>query len=524
MTSKRKGTSSTSSAKRQRVFELGAPTEDDKQFQPTISSSGWSVRTVKRPLPMSLGAMAARVFAKNLSALYDGEHVQESIRRQLQLLPETIASRLFAVLKEVRPRMLSHAFITAYFLRGDNISLSNDLTQVNKHTIQSISRAGESLRRLELRDLAEIGDATFASIFQKLPHLEILVLRGCTKVSDKTVNSIALSCPLLKVANLSYTTPSTTALTRLLTCCTNIEILKLAGVPKLTASFLGTLGTIVTATGARVGSKLRTLKLRLIKTLDIPFEALLLTLPHLTTLDVSFTDLQHLPTTFPDDPDEYPTHMSKLSLLSTPIKVSLLPPLIARFSHLRTLSLGALGGQSTPTLRDDTLEELTLVLRDFRELENISLVGNAKLGFGTRGKQALASFVKEVGRRCLSLSLASIPMLKSSALEGLLPQPTVLSEDAEAASVTPYDSPSTLRDLNICNTAIGDEAVPYIASCTSLSRLVVSGTKFSSEGIMEIIDGCTLLEHIDLTACRGVKITDRRRFFEVREHLCSATA
>lgn len=141
--------------------------------------------------------------------------------------------------------------------------------------------------------------------------------------------------------------------------------------------------------------------MRLVKTIDLPFETLLLTLPNLTTLDVSFTDLQHLPTTFPDNPDEYPTQLSKLSLLSTPIKIPLLPPLISRFRHLRILNLGALGGLSTPSLRDDTLEELTLVLRDFHELENISLVGNAKLGFGTRGQLALASFVKEVGRRCL---------------------------------------------------------------------------------------------------------------------------
>jgi len=34
-------------------------------------------------------------------------------------------------------------------------------------------------------------------------------------------------------------------------------------------------------------------------------------------------------------------------------------------------------------------------------------------------------------------------------------------------------------------------------------------------GLFPIIDACAQLEKLDLTSCRGVKVVDRRRFFEV---------
>lgn len=74
------------------------------------------------------------------------------------------------------------------------------------------------------------------------------------------------------------------------------------------------------------------------------------------------------------------------------------------------------------------------------------------------------------------LSLANIPNLKSSVLEGLLPKMAIDDEESigEGSPV-----PSTLRDLDISNTAVDDEAVPFLASCKNLTRLNLEATKMS---------------------------------------------
>lgn len=38
---------------------------------------------------------------------------------------------------------------------------------------------------------------------------------------------------------------------------------------------------------------------------------------------------------------------------------------------------------------------------------------------------------------------------------------------------------------------------------------------FTGAGLFPIIDACPKLERLDVTACRGVRVGDRRRFFEV---------
>ena len=79
------------------------------------------------------------------------------------------------------------------------------------------------------------------------------------------------------------------------------------------------------------------------------------------------------------------------------------------------------------------------------------------------------------------LSLANIPNLKSIVLEGLLPSDPVAFEgdevgyDADAAVA----QPALLRDLDLSNTAVDDECVPYLASCKSLARLNLVATKLS---------------------------------------------
>lgn len=52
------------------------------------------------------------------------------------------------------------------------------------------------------------------------------------------------------------------------------------------------------------------------------------------------------------------------------------------------------------TLRDQTLRDVVDQLAICSKLENVSLVGNTKLGVVGRRDRALAYFVRKVGRKC----------------------------------------------------------------------------------------------------------------------------
>ena len=100
-------------------------------------------------------------------------------------------------------------------------------------------------------------------------------------------------------------------------------------------------------------------------------------------------------------------------------------------------------------------------------------------------------------------------------------------------SETFHDSPPRLEELAFNNTGIDDDAAPYLACCSSLVVLEVAGTKLTSlscmaahvaryvlrssigSGLFPVINACPNLEKLDLTSCRGIKVADRRRFFEV---------
>jgi len=173
--------------------------------------------------------------------------------------------------------------------------------------------------------------------------------------------------------------------------------------------------------------------------------------------------------------------------------------------------LGALGGgsgssamitnSSAMTLSDTVLDDITDTLQKREELEYVNFVANSKLGLRKRDR-ALSNFVRLVGRRCKRLNLANISNLRSTDLQGLVPSEGL--------------APSPLVDLNLDNTAVNDEASSFIASCPSLRKLSVAGTRFSTEGLFTLIDECVELAEIDATRCRGVKITDRRRLFQAR--------
>lgn len=59
------------------------------------------------------------------------------------------------------------------------------------------------------------------------------------------------------------------------------------------------------------------------------------------------------------------------------------------------------------TMNDDALHALTDVLMTFEHLEDISLVGNVKLGSSSKIDSALWSFVGRVGKKCKVLQDAS---------------------------------------------------------------------------------------------------------------------
>lgn len=260
-----------------------------------------------------------------------------------------------------------------------------------------------------------------------IPHLP----RGCTKVGEKTVNAAA-GCHQLTSVNLNYTNPSAASLLGLVTSLPHLQVLKLAGIPKLVccrpdcskwvgltpciqgSSFLVSLtsGTY-NDTEDPLGSKLRNLKLRLITAPDLPLSTILPRLPNLESLDVSFTELRHLPA--PSLlPESLSTTMQKLSFTSTPLPVAALPMFLAHFKKLRTINLGALGGQDTPSLRDETLYELTDVLVECLDLAHVSLVGNAKLG--SISQAPLIDFVSRVGRRCQASPCIPVGILSSHRL------------------------------------------------------------------------------------------------------------
>lgn len=126
-------------------------------------------------------------------------------------------------------------------------------------------------------------------------------------------------------------------------------------------------------------------------------------MPNLRRVDVSFTDIRR--------PLSVPLHgfanLEKLSVTSTSVSPEDLLSMLPAASQLRTLNMGALGGDngkrsaydksvSTMTFTDKHLRSLTANLSQNTVIENISLVSNTKLA---RDEEIIAEFVLLVGRR-----------------------------------------------------------------------------------------------------------------------------
>lgn len=152
---------------------------------------------------------------------------------------------------------------------------------------------------------------------------------------------------------------------------------------------------------------LHTLKLRGASLTDMSLNPIISMCPSLRRLDISFTLVKH--PAILSDPATAPP-LEKLSLTSTSMSGSTLIATIPCHPHLKTLSIGALGGgqatnatmgnSSGLTMTDSVLCALTDSLSGFTQLENVNLVGNAKLGTVGKFERALEVFIGRVGRKC----------------------------------------------------------------------------------------------------------------------------
>lgn len=381
---------------------------------------------------------------------------------------------------------------------------------LNKITILALPGAGNSLHELHLTGFVKFADSVFAIVLSSLPSLRALVLRGCIKVGSATAEAAARSCPLLSTVNFNYTAVPPVALVPLLKTCPDLKVLKLAGIPNWTDATFAKLSSAVFQDESFKLRNIQTLKLRHLGLSESSISSFLARCPNLIRLDLSFTHV-HRPLLVVLTE----ARIEKLSLTSTAISSVDIVALVSSLPHIKYLALGALGGRqgssvaigntSAMTMTDQTLESLTDVLKDFGQLEKISLVGNTKLGATFRGSGALGYFIQRVGRKCKYLNLSGVHHLQSLHLSGLLPQ------DAE-------NQPPRLEQLILNNTGVDDDATPYLACCSNLVVLELAGTKISSAGLFSVIDACPKLQTLNLTSCRGVSVTDRRRFFEAWKH------
>ncbi|KAK7694576.1 hypothetical protein QCA50_001762 [Cerrena zonata] len=518
MAPKRKAKQKSETPAKRRKITIGAKTtDDDRLLTPqtqsnTPSSSAWSTRVIPARHIPPLATLCMRVFAENLHVLAQNHQSFDSIRAWLKALPDSVVPRLFASLRSTCPTILSHAFIVAHLLRGTSIVLTGELPGVNKHTVFAIgdSPSRQHLRELVLSNLDKITDDTMAPTIAKLPSLQILVLRGCTKVGSKTTGSIAKNCPHLKKLNLNYTSVTPSSIAPILRSCSELEVIKLGGIPNWTDATVAKLWTALDFDNAPqfLLPKITSLNLRQMPLSDTTINQILAICPNIRRLNLSFTHLRHPPLLLGIKT------LEKLSVTSTSITSTDLLAVLSDIPNLKSLSIGALGGgqgssvaisnSSAMTLTDHALRKLTDTLAPYKQLENVSLVGNTKLGIISGRNSALAEFIRRVGRRCTRLNLAAISSLRSSDLEGLLAD-------------TPEEGTSRLKTLVLNNTSIDDSACPFISSCRELETLELASTKVTNAGVFVILDACPNLTQLNLTSCRGIGVVDRRHFFKIWE-------
>ena len=126
-------------------------------------------------------------------------------------------------------------------------------------------------------------------------------------------------------------------------------------------------------------------------------------MPNVTRVDVSFTGIRR-PLSL--SPHSF-TNLEKLSVTSSGVSPNDLLSMLPNASQLRTLNIGALGGNhgnrsgfgrdvSATTFTDEHLRSLTAILSQNTVIENINFVANTKLA---RDEEVIAEFILLVGRR-----------------------------------------------------------------------------------------------------------------------------
>ncbi|KAL1748918.1 hypothetical protein HDZ31DRAFT_79281 [Schizophyllum fasciatum] len=457
---------------------FGASQDDDDEMNAMASSDSVSTRSLPSTSVPSLLNLCMRRFNPE-------GRLWRQTSQCLRTLPEPLLPRLFAMLSPRWPTYLPDNVIQPYFMRGVRaIALTDALTGVKKQTINSLKICAPHLNHLELSGFSRFEDSLFAGILPHLPELRTLNLRGCKEVGSATVEAASQNCGALETVNLNYTSVAPASLHGLLVNCQQLRILKVAGISSWSDGTLQKLLAALSASNITVLPNLQNLKLRQLGISNNSATPFLALFSNLRRLDISFTNIQHVPTDSPS--------LEKLAMSSTPFAVTTRSfRFPAEFQKLRTLNIGALG-QSTLrstgalVLSDSLLFDLTDILAPLEHLEHVNLASNTKL----------------TSKSITTVNLSGIPRLRSDGLTGLL------GDDGPECAV---------EVLTLNNTAVDDDAAPYIASCKSLSRLGLASTRITTDGLFAIIDACPQLENIKLTSCRGVKLQDRKRIFELWE-------
>ncbi|CAK5279959.1 unnamed protein product [Mycena citricolor] len=494
-------------AKRRRMADFGAPNEDDapspanNQPNPAALTTRSSRSTHLPPL----SALCSHIFARHFIRLRSNDALWQKLSPLLAVLPDPLLHPLLENLTKECPTYLKHEFLVSYFFKGARLTLSEALPGVQTQTIRAIERFPD-LSDLELSGFAKIPDSAFAGPLGKLPHLRRLVLRSVvlSGIFYTPIQSTQgmFTCGAEEPGGLIKTLHRPSGTESELHIGAKLEVLKVAGISSWTDGTFAKLMVEELSLPA-----LRTLKLAHLHISDSSIHGLLKRCPRISRLDVSFTSSRQSL-----GPIQLPP-LQKLMLTATKIPPASLLSFLPHHSSLTTLSLGALGSSgpgsvaidSGLSLTDSVLRSLIPVLRELRNLENVSLVGNVKLG--ATSAQPLVDFVGQVGRRCKWLNLSALSSLRSYHLAMLVP------DDDEP--------PPTIQTLLLNNTAIDDEAAPFLAACVSLRWLEVAETKITKEGLFTVLNSCPDLNTLGLKSCRGVNVADRRRFFEVweEEHL-----
>ncbi|KAG8740358.1 hypothetical protein FRC10_004397 [Ceratobasidium sp. 414] len=483
------GGSSSQTTKRIKFDNFGAANETDDMPTAHVAAkqqrSAFSTGVSTRPAPHAsrtfptLASLAISVFAANFRKLFVPEdrakpEYGRGVRESLLGLPDVLVPKLLASLRLQCPTYLNADLLISYFLRGNEICLTDDFPGATTKVVYAIGErpASATIASLELSGLEKVNDQVFETTLWVLTGLEKLVLRGCSKAGPLALAAVASRCPHLQVLNMNYTIATPQSIMSVLLACPRLEILKIAGIPKLIA---GSIATLVKSYAAehpddedRTFPSLQTLKIRLTALSDADLAAFIPLCPNLTTLDALFTPIKHIPA---DMATRYPVpRLKKLNLTSTSIPGNELVDVLNHLPTLEKLHLGALGesvpitskgigmGTGAGTITDALLRDMTDALAQCPNLKHVHLMGNLKIG-STRGSNRAASdFVRRVGRKCEVLNFENLPSLRSEDLEGLLPS-------------SPDDLSSPIRSLNLARTSINDAAAIYIAACNQLEGM-----------------------------------------------------